>query len=61
MKKAIIFAVIMAFAVPSYAASTTTWKQHKSKKYWTVKTKKLKSTFEVIRAIKKRESRKLGK
>jgi len=61
MKKTIIFAVVMAFASPSFAATSTTWKQNKKTKVWTIKTKKLKTTMEVIRDIKKREQRKLGK
>ena len=55
MKKAIAIAVLLAFATPSFAATSTTWKKDKKTKAWTVKTKKLKTTLEIIRDIKKRE------
>jgi hypothetical protein len=61
MKKAIILATLLAFATPSFAATTTTWKYNKKNKSWTVKTKKLKSTLEIIRDIKKRDRKRRGK
>ena len=61
MKKTIAIAVLLAFTTPSFAATTTTWKKDKKTKFWTIKTKKLKSTLEIIRDIKKREQRKLGR
>jgi len=61
MKKAIAIAVLLAFASPSFAATSTVWKFNKKTKSWTVKTKKLKTTLELIKSIKKREQRKLGK
>ena len=53
MKKAIVIAVLLAFATPSFAATSTTWKFNKKDKAWKVKTKKLKSTLEIIRDFKK--------
>jgi len=54
MKKAIAIAVLLAFTTPSFAATSTTWKQNKKTKVWTVKTKKIKTTLEIIKDIKKR-------
>jgi len=54
MRKAIAIAIMLSFAVPAYGATSTTWKYNKSTKSWTVKTKKLKSTLEIIRDIKKK-------
>ena len=63
MKKAIIFAAMLTFGMQaaeisywtafSDAATSTTWKFNKKDKAWTVKTKKLKSTLEIIRDFKK--------
>jgi len=61
MKKAIILVALLAFTTPSFAATSTTWKYDKKEKTWTIKTKKLKTTFELIQSIKKREQRKLGR
>ena len=53
MKKAIILVALLAFTTPSFAAMSTTWKYDKKEKIWTIKTKKLKTTFEVIRDLQK--------
>jgi len=52
--KILIMAIVLAFATPAFGASSTTWKYNKSGKYWTVKTKKLKSTLETIKDLKKK-------
>jgi hypothetical protein len=60
MRKIIIIAALTFFMFPpsAPAASSTTWTYHKKSKTWTVKTKKLKSTMEVIRDLRKKSSRK---
>ena len=57
MKKAIAIAVLLAFTTPSFAATSTTWKKDKKTKSWTIKTKKLKSTLEIIRDFKKKRKK----
>ena len=57
MKKAIAIAVLLAFATPSFAATSTTWKYNKKTKTWTVKTKKLKTTSEIIRDFNKKRKK----
>ena len=57
MKKAIAIAVLLAFTTPSFAATSTTWKFNKKNKAWTVKTKKLKPTSEIIRDIKRKDKK----
>ena len=54
--KILIMAIVLAFASPSLAASTKTWKYNKSGKYWTVKNKKLKTTLERVDELKDRKS-----
>ena len=62
----VAFGVVLMFTtgvidVPVYGASSTTWKFNKTTKTWTVKTKKIKSTLELIDSLKKKRQRRYKK
>jgi len=50
--KPLTLAIILAFASPGYAATSTSWKYHKKTKSYTVTKKRLKSTLELIESLK---------
>ena len=69
LMKTLLVIIALSIAIPAWAwekstgsltpvQTTTTWTYSKKAKVWTVKTKKLPSTFDVIKKINRRTNRK---